>query len=43
MMHLAGPYVQARIANFICIWTSTADPKTGEIVGQNIQEQTAQV
>lgn len=40
-----GPYVQARIANGFLFASGQVplDPKTGEIVGQNIQEQTAQV
>lgn len=40
-----GPYVQARIANGFLFASGQVplDPKTGEIVGQNIQEQTTQV
>ena len=40
-----GPYVQARIANGFLFASGQVplDPKTGEFVGQNIQEQTAQV
>lgn len=40
-----GPYVQARIANGFLFASGQVplDPKTGEIVGQTIQEQTTQV
>lgn len=40
-----GPYVQARIANGFLFASGQVplDPKTGEVVGQSIQEQTTQV
>ena len=40
-----GPYVQARIANGFLFASGQVplDSKTGEVVGQSIQEQTTQV
>ncbi|EOT44428.1 TdcF protein [Enterococcus columbae DSM 7374 = ATCC 51263] len=40
-----GPYVQARVANGFLFASGqiALDPKTGEIVGTTIQEQTEQV
>lgn len=40
-----GPYVQARIENGFLFASGQVplDPKTGEVVGQSIQEQTTQV